>query len=76
MAERRLLERTLSNGVRVRLVLEPLEDGRVRILSYHRHFTRTTAFIERREWEGRIERSEVLIPHGRMEDLPLVASDR
>lgn len=73
MAEPRLLERTLSNGARVRLVLEPLAGGLVRILTCERSGPGCRAFVARQEWEGRVERAILVVRNKRLEDLPLAA---
>lgn len=74
MAEPRLLERTLSNGARVRLVLEPLAGGLVRILTCERSGPGSRAFVARREWEGRVERATLVVRDKRLEDLPFAAA--
>jgi len=64
MPEHRVLERTLSNGTVVRLVLEPMADGLVRIVRFERRSRTERTFSLKREWVGRVERFEELLPGG------------
>ena len=64
MPEHRVLERILSNGTVVRLVLEPLDGGMVRIVRFERRARHERAFALKPEWEGRVERFEELLPGG------------
>ena len=64
MSEHRVLERILSNGTVVRLVLQPLEGGKVRILRFERRARDERAFARKPEWEGRVERFDELLPGG------------
>ncbi len=50
----RWLERTTDLGVVVRLRLEPLGRGRVRVVRYERKRPHDRGFVRRREEEGRI----------------------
>ena len=64
MPEHRVLERILSNGTAVRLVLEPQPGGLVRIVRFERRGRHERAFARKPEWEGRLERFEELLPDG------------
>lgn len=64
MSERRVLERVLSNGTAVRLVLEPLADGLVRIVRFERRARMERSFSLQPAWAGRVERFEDLLPGG------------
>lgn len=58
----RWLERTTSSGVVVRVRLQPLGRGRVRILRYERRRPGDGAFVRRAEEEGRIVSLAALAP--------------
>ena len=64
MPEHRVLERVLSNGTTVRLVLEPQPGGMVRIVRFERRGRHERSFARKPEWEGRLERFEELLPDG------------
>jgi hypothetical protein len=64
MAELRVLERVLSSGTVVHLVLEPQADGMVRIVRFERRGRHERAFARKPAWEGRVERFEALLPGG------------
>ena len=50
----RWLERTTDLGIVVRIRLEPLGGGRVRVVRYERKRPRDRAFVRRPEEEGRV----------------------
>jgi len=64
MAELRVLERVLSSGAVVHLVLEPQADGMVRIVRFGRRGRHERTFARKPTWEGRVERFEALLPGG------------
>lgn len=64
VSEHRVLERILSNGTVVRLVLEPLEGGKVRIVRFERRARTERTFAHKPAWVGRVERFEELLPGG------------
>ena len=74
MPKHRVLERALSNGTVVRLVLEPLPDGMVRIVRFERRSRVERAFSLKPEWVGRVERFEELLPGGSFFGLQLADS--
>ncbi len=55
----RMVERTLPSGTVLRLLLEPLPEGRVRVLEYHRRAP-SERWQRLREEEGRTLRYEQL----------------
>jgi len=76
MPERRVLERVLSNGTVVRLVLEQQGEGLVRIVRFERRGRGERAFSLKPEWVGRVERFEELLPAGSFFALRLAEQPR
>lgn len=58
----RWLERVTGLGVRVRVRLEPLGDGRVRVLRYERRRPGERDFVRRPEEEGRVTSLAAVAP--------------
>lgn len=58
----RWLERTTELGVVVRLHLEPLGRGRVRVVRYERKRPRDRGFVRRPEEEGRVAPLSAVAP--------------
>lgn len=75
MTERRVLERTLSSGATVRLEVEPVPQGLVRIVRLERRGRGERGFVHKPEWEGRVERLEALLPGGSFFALRVVDSE-
>lgn len=74
MPEHRVLERVLSNGTVVRLLLESRADGAARIVRFERRGRHERSFVRKPEWEGRVERFEELLPGGSFFGLQVVES--
>lgn len=64
----RWIERTVQ-GVTVRVRLEPLGDGRVRLLRYERRRPGERAFSRRKDEEGRVVALEAVAPEASYESL-------